>query len=360
MADDYKMTIPEGYDRAEFIRNRVFIERDRVTNVSSSDFPHTWDGYDDSWSLEKFKKKFKVKIYRCSKESMEFDFVGIDASIANAFRRIMISEVPTMAIENLFVLNNTSIVQDEVLAHRLGLVPIQADPTKFQLKGQEDAATDMNTIVFRLKIRCDKNPKAPENAVLPTEKYINSNVYSSHLIWIPQGDQAERFKDQPIRPVHDDILIAKLRPGQEIEAEMHCHKGIGKDHAKFSPVATATYRLLPSIIIKNPIQGELAHKFQSCFAPGVISIEKDRDGVPTAVVTNPRKDTVSREVLRHKEFQDNVVLTRIRDHFIFSVEPVGQISAPSIVVQSIKELMRKCKVLKTTLSKMNSDDMDTS
>lgn len=62
---------------------------------------------------------------------MEFDLVGVDASIANAFRRILLAEVPTMAIETVFVFNNTSVIQDEVLAHRLGLIPIKADPERF-------------------------------------------------------------------------------------------------------------------------------------------------------------------------------------------------------------------------------------
>ena len=62
---------------------------------------------------------------------MEFDLVGVDASIANAFRRILIAEVPTMAIETVYVFNNTSVIQDEVLSHRLGLIPIKANPEKF-------------------------------------------------------------------------------------------------------------------------------------------------------------------------------------------------------------------------------------
>lgn len=45
---------------------------------------------------------------------MEFDMVGIDASIANAFRRILLAEVPTMAIEKIHIYNNTTIIQDEV------------------------------------------------------------------------------------------------------------------------------------------------------------------------------------------------------------------------------------------------------
>ncbi len=60
--------------------------------------------------------------------------VGIDASIANSFRRILLAEVPTMAIEKVHVFNNTSVIQDEVLAHRLGLIPLKANPMLFKFK----------------------------------------------------------------------------------------------------------------------------------------------------------------------------------------------------------------------------------
>ncbi|KAF6115601.1 RNA polymerase I and III subunit C [Phyllostomus discolor] len=68
--------------------------------------------------------------------TLEFDMVGIDAAIANAFRRILLAEVPTMAVEKVLVYNNTSIVQDEILAHRLGLIPIHADPRLFEYRIQ--------------------------------------------------------------------------------------------------------------------------------------------------------------------------------------------------------------------------------
>lgn len=100
--------------------------------------------------------------------------------------------------------------------------------------------------------------------------------------------------------------------------DFHCfaQKGIGADHAKFSPVATASYRLLPHIKLRGPIPEQHQEKFQKCFAPGVIAIRKDKKGESQVVVENPRKDTVSREVLRHKEFEGLVELSRIRDHFL--------------------------------------------
>jgi len=54
------------------------------------------------------------------------------------------------------------------------------------------------------------------------------SVYSSHIKWVPIGNQADVFADSVIRPVHDDILIAQLRPGQEMDIVMHCVKGLGE------------------------------------------------------------------------------------------------------------------------------------
>jgi DNA-directed RNA polymerase I and III subunit RPAC1 len=89
------------------------------------------------------------------------------------------AEIPTMAIEKVYVYNNTSVMHDEILAHRLGLVPIKADPRHFEFKeGEGDGATDLNTLVFKLHVECKKNPQAAGNALDPKEKYINSNSTS--------------------------------------------------------------------------------------------------------------------------------------------------------------------------------------
>ena len=196
--------------------------------------------------------------------------------------------------------------------------------------------------------------------------YDNAHVYASHLEWIPQGRQDTRFQgpEGVIRPVNPEILLAKMRPGQIIDMEMHCHKGIGADHAKFSPVATASYRLLPTIDLVKPILGPEARKFARCFPKGVIGLEtvteeeakkegsgyKGHAGEKKAVVKNTFKDTVSRECLRHDEFNGKVRLGRRRDHFIFSIESTGQFESDALFLDSISLLRSKCTDLERDLA----------
>ncbi len=185
-----------------------------------------------------------IKIISLDEDSIVFDLIGVDVSFANALRRILIAEVPTMAIEKVYIQENTSIMQDEVLAHRLGLVPIKADPRLFEsFVPGVDESTDLNTLVFKLDITCPPEP-APGTSDVPASIRHKGGAYSRDLEWQPQGDQLEKFPEG-IFPVHLDIPLVTLTPGQRLQLEAHCVKGVGKDHTKFSPVATASYRLLP-------------------------------------------------------------------------------------------------------------------
>ncbi|KAF8469557.1 DNA-directed RNA polymerase [Kalaharituber pfeilii] len=328
-------------------RRVVGIHPEIVTNVTSTDFPGHWPGEDHSWSIKKFRRNFQINFLKNEPLTAEFDLIGIDAAIANAFRRILLAEVPTLAIETVYVANNTSIVQDEVLAQRLGLVPLKGNKKGLRAMGwyqKGNPPTDKDTVVLNLKVACERNPRASKTETDPEKLFINPHVYARHLVFNPIGLQTTWFAPPgEIRPTNPDILLAKLRPGQEIDIEMHCVKGIGKDHAKFSPVATASYRLLPLIKIKEPILGEDARFLQKCFPKGVIGLEKDAEtGHDKAVVVDPRRDTVSREVLRHDRFKGKVELGRVRDHFIFSVESTGQFDSDELFIQAIKILKLKC------------------
>lgn len=322
-----------------------------------------------------------VKFHKNEPYDSTFSLIGVDAAISNAYRRILIAELPSLAIEDVYIYNNNSIIQDEVLCHRLGLIPFTgsqeglrwmrwykkpppADDPAAQAaakkSGEHDdpsasVPSDINTIVLRLNVRCewreDGKKLAKQGERDPEKLYVNSSVYARQFVFEPQGTQAQYFSPpNDIRPVNPDILIAKLRPGQEINVQCHCIKGIGADHAKFSPVATASYRLLPSITIKEPILGADAKKFARCFPRGVIELEDDEaSGQKMAVVKDTMKDTVSRECLRHDEFKDKVQLGRIRDHFIFSIESAGQFESDELFLESVRALKVKCERFKRNL-----------
>ncbi|KAH9044336.1 DNA-directed RNA polymerase [Lactarius pseudohatsudake] len=330
-------------------RRHVGLSEERVTDVSSTDFPGHYPGEDHSWDLKKFVKELQVKIQKLSARSVQFDLVGVDASIANALRRILLAEVPAVAIEHAYVWNNTSVMVDEVFSHRLGMVPLNVDPALLEMKeSTHDQATDRNTIVFKLQVECTRNTAAPRDSTDPAVLYNNSEVLARHLEWVPQGEQAEVFAARPPAPTIPDIVLIKLRPGQAIEMEVHAVKGVGKDHAKFTSVATASYRSLPDVILddENPVPPHLATRFRDCFSPGVIKVDPRTKKVsvdPRGV----RGETMSREVLRHPELAEYVKLARVRNHFIFNVESEGPYEPPRLPLEAIRVMREKISALKS-------------
>lgn len=377
--------------------------------------------------LARLRDGLSVNVLDRSENELVFELLGVDISFANALRRIMIAEVPTMALEFVYMWNNSGLLHDEVLSHRLGLVPLNVDPRLFDEYGfdvDEDgnpAATDRNTIVFRLNVTCgrdakddekirkkaevkwraeglvsgrdvaaapgqrappdaggrrreDAAPDAAEPSVMnlpvadkaavdavaashvqptpldPPHRPFTKHVYARDFLWSPQGDQLTRFPlaaggGGGIRPLHEDILLAKLRPGQVIELEAHARKGVGRDHAKFSPVATASYRLMPHIEILTPVYDELAEELVNWFEPGVFKLEPaGREGRRVkAVVSNPYACTMSRNFMRNPTLKESIRMTRVPNHFIFSVESVGMMEPAVIVAEALKVLKEKCE-----------------
>lgn len=76
-----------------------------------------------------------ITVSKNTPELLEMDMVGIDAATANALRRIIIAEIPTMAFHKVFLYQNTSVIPDELLVHRLGLLPLKIDPNNFEPRG---------------------------------------------------------------------------------------------------------------------------------------------------------------------------------------------------------------------------------
>ena len=139
-----------------------------------------------------------------------FSVKGVDTSYANTLRRIMGYVVPVMAIEEVEFRKNTSIVYDEMIAHRLGLVPLTTDLKSYNMMSEckcKGAGCASCTVKLTLK------------AVGPC------TVYSSDI----------KSKDPEIKPVYGKMPIAKLLEGQEIELEATAILGQGREHSKWCP-----------------------------------------------------------------------------------------------------------------------------
>lgn len=301
--------------------------------------------------LKNMQDKLHFDIISKDDEEIVFDLVGVDPSIANALRRILLAEVPTIAIEKVWFSANSGIIQDEVLAHRVGLVPLKVDPLKLEYVQKneetgEDEETDADTLVLHLNVHFPLANSSNGDGNGGISVAPSGDVLAKHLVWLPIGGQGEAFPEG-VEAVHPDIVLAKLRPGQHIEFEAHAWKGIGKDHAKFSPVATAAYRLLPDVSLPAPVVNAEAEELVKMCPMKVFDIEDLGGGGKTgqsnkqAVVSRPRDCTMCRECIRKEGWSDKVNLRRKADHFIFTVESTGAMAPEIIVREAIAVLKDK-------------------
>ena len=305
-------------------------KKQKIIKITTEGLKNNYiENYSDSlnWTPEIFDKMTEIEIKSKTDEELVFDIKGVDPTIVNTLRRIMIAEVPTMAIETVMINQNTSIIPDEVLAHRLGLIPILADANNFIEKKPDDEFNDKNSMKFILKVNCYKDKDG---------QLINENIFSKDLIFEPQGDQKKKYynsetKRYSIGLVHDDILINKLTTGMEIDLECYCTKGIGRTHAKWSPVCTAYYKLINKINILKEINGNNAEELRQICPKGVYIINKKGK----AEVGNVRECTSCRECIRQEKFQEYIELGKTADHYEFHIESVGIYKPENIFFRAI-------------------------
>ena len=291
--------------------------KDRIENVNVPDSAGHYAslGIDNSFSIEEFEKTMRFKITELSEDKVCFDMINVDPPIANSLRRVLLAEVPTVAIEKVDLYQNTGVIHDEVFCHRLGLIPLKIEPDTMEWPDPTgDFCSDPSSCIkLKLHVKCTSGTRS---------------VYSKELEWIPLDEaQKEKYKKNPPKAVHDDILITKLRPGQEIECEMFAVKGVGKDHAKFSPVATAFYRMLPVVRFnpEKPFNKEEAKELKQLCAPDVFDIEDSGE----IVVRKPRDCTTCRACV-DKFGEDRVILEKNKTHYLFEVESAGQMPAVKV------------------------------
>ena len=135
----------------------------------------------DKMSLSSFQKELSITPRSQTKDSLELQIKGIDAPFMNALRRTMLDDVSTIAIDKVIMYQNTSVMNDEVLVHRLGLIPIQADPELFEFKTENGSFGNKNCVKFKLQVKCDQEHNNQEiyGKLGETDRL---NVYASDFV----------------------------------------------------------------------------------------------------------------------------------------------------------------------------------
>jgi DNA-directed RNA polymerase subunit D len=163
-------------------------------------------------------------------QKTRFVLSGADPSFANAFRRAMYAEVPTLAIEHVRIYDNTSALFDEMLSHRLGLIPIVTEPGSFVPESEcscNGAGCAGCSVTFSMSV---EGPKV-----------------------VTSGDLLS--SDPALRPALDSISIVKLEKGQKIVREARAVLNTSKEHSKWQPVTVCGYKNYPVITVEANCDG---------------------------------------------------------------------------------------------------------
>lgn len=224
-------------------------------------------------------RKPTLVVTRNTEDTLEFTLSGTDVSMANALRRVMLAEVPVMAIDLVNVYENSSALHDEFICHRLGLIPLRwrprapgtplHDPSGTAAEGYpffwESDSVDVDHEGFdrrtsvRLSLDVANESTDPEaDAVMVTSADL--------VIDWPDGPcpfEVAHFShptDRERASADAGIMLVKLGPGQRLVVSCVARLGIGKIHAKFNPCATVSMRHEPVVRLNRELLDDPAIK----------------------------------------------------------------------------------------------------
>ena len=162
-----------------------------------------------------------VDVLERTDERVVIKFNNISRQYINAIRRIAISEVPTLAVDDVVILENSSVMHDEAVAHRLGLIPLRTELHRFVMPQECDCQSTLGCSKCRVLL------------VLDSEAMEKTKIVTS-------GELLS--EDELVKPVSKDIPIVVLAPSQKLKFEAYARLGVGKDHAKWQPTSAAVVK----------------------------------------------------------------------------------------------------------------------
>ncbi len=236
-------------------------------------------------------------------------------AFVNSLRRMMLSEVPTLAIDDVNIYDNTSVLFDEQIALRLGLIPLKTDLKSYNLP-EECSCNGEGCTMCQLSLTLSvEGPKM---------------VYSGDII----------SSDPNVYPADPKIPIIELKEGQKLFLEAIAILGLGKNYAKWQAGVACGYKNLSKITITN------------CDACG-ICIEACPQNIielqcTTAVVTDPLKCTLCKLCEDACDI-DAITVDQDESVVILNFESDGSYTAKELIIEASNVLQEKASTLKQTL-----------
>ena len=150
-----------------------------------------------------------LEIINENEQKISVKIKGVPVQYANALRRICLNGVPIYAVESIDVLENSSVLADEGVAHRIGLIPLKTD------------------------LEASKDGNENDKIMLTLDSGISDETRT-----ILSGDF--KSQDSTVVPISNDIPIVTLAPGQSLKIEAYARLGKGTEHAKWNSANIAT------------------------------------------------------------------------------------------------------------------------
>ncbi len=235
---------------------------------------------------------------------------GAKPYFVNALRRTLLAEVPKLAIDKVTFYDNTSALFDEIVAHRIGLLPIPTDPSTLNLKGQVDAEGKPTYLV-----RYTLTKEGP------------CTVYSGDL----------EPEDANFKIVDPKVPIVELLEGQRLILEAEAILGDGTQHAKWQVCSAAGYKYFPTATVDNrKIKPEQAKEAVARTPAGILGLEGGK-----LVILQP--DEVNRADEAEKICGDGFKIHYDDRKFVFRFETDGALKAEDALMKALDILKLRFK-----------------
>ncbi|WP_430505370.1 DNA-directed RNA polymerase subunit D [Haloparvum sp. PAK95] len=226
---------------------------------------------------------------------------GLTPAFANGIRRAMIADVPTFSIDTVRFVENSSVLFDEMVGLRLGLVPLTTPLDEFEIGDEVTLALDV---------------EGPDNA------------YSGDI----------ETSDPMVEPAEDNVPVIELNEGQRIELEADAVLDTGKEHAKHQGGVSVGYRHLQKVTVEGDL-GEFDED-EARILRGVIETE-DGEVIPTNEFGND---------LSEKFPGKDVSVEDVPEAFVFHIETDGSFSVEELLLRAIDSIEERADELQTKVA----------